>query len=328
MFRKVVKPIAIQLLSSPPVVGLRTRAIKRNSAVTILNLHRVAPFDKSSWPPLEPKLFEELLKFLMVRFHLTTFQDLEDAQASNKPTCVLSFDDGYRDFLIYAMPILEKFRIKVNQNIIPGCIESGMPPLNVIAQDFAGQAPHELLLKLDVPGFSPGLKNIDNRESFGRDLSSFLKSQTWERQVALKQHLLPQFENFLEFKYSEILSLAEVRQVNEVHEVGMHSYNHANLGIETDEFFQNDLDTCRAYSREKMGCESEIYAFPNGSYKEHQIGQTLSAGFKHVLLVGERFSFSNKFAHTRFNFSANSRQEVVFKALGGLAALNRSAKQN
>ena len=39
------------------------------------------------------------------------------------------------------MPILFEYKTRVNQNIIPNCSINGMPPLNVIAQDWIGQPP-------------------------------------------------------------------------------------------------------------------------------------------------------------------------------------------
>ena len=88
-------------------------------------------------------MFDELLSFVNRHFAVVTLSQLRAPTA--KPKLILSFDDGYRDFLLHAVPILKRHGLHVNQNVIPRCIESGLPPLNVIAADFVGKAPVELL---------------------------------------------------------------------------------------------------------------------------------------------------------------------------------------
>ncbi|MGQ0559090.1 MAG: hypothetical protein ACT4OE_05820 [Sphingosinicella sp.] len=47
-----------------------------------------------------------------------------------------------------------KNKVRVNHNVMTACIESGLPPLNVLAQDFVGKAPAELVDRLEIPRFS------------------------------------------------------------------------------------------------------------------------------------------------------------------------------
>jgi peptidoglycan/xylan/chitin deacetylase (PgdA/CDA1 family) len=100
---------------------------------TILNLHRVGNNAGSAYRPLDPTLFDELLTFAKHEFAVVTIAELREK--SRKPKLVLSFDDGYRDFATTAVPILRKHGLRANQNIIPRCVETGLPPLNVMAKD-------------------------------------------------------------------------------------------------------------------------------------------------------------------------------------------------
>ena len=157
----ILKNVAMRILGGRVRSAYRIRAITKARRLTILNLHRVSRDDGSSYKPLDPRVFEELLRYVTANFTLTTFDALPETRvpsqsASGKPPLILSFDDGYKDFITVAAPILKKHGVRVNQNVIPGCVESGLPPLNVAIQDFVGKASESSLRELSIPGCELG----------------------------------------------------------------------------------------------------------------------------------------------------------------------------
>jgi len=313
----ILKNIALLVLGSDPMVRRKLKAIKEAGALTILSLHRVSEDDGSAYRPLKPKLFEELLTFLTANFEIITFADMATPSLSDRPKVILSFDDGYKDFIDVAVPILEKYKIFVNQNIIPECVEQKLPPLNVLAQDFVGTAPLSLLLNLRIPDFDVRRFN-GNRFEIGLKLSAFLKSRPFGDQQKLREELLPQFYKFDGFRPTPMMSREDIRELATVHEFGAHSYSHASMEYESESFFQQDLARCRNYFRDILKMPMPIYALPNGSYRKGNIQHALDFGYSHVLLVGDRFSQCNNHIHNRFGFHAQSRREVLFRAVGGL----------
>ena len=226
---------------------------------------------------------------------------------------MLSFDDGYKDFATVAAPILDRRGLRANLNVIPGCIERQLPPFNVLAQDFAGRAPKEVVARLELPGFedftSPGL---------GGRLSAFLKNRPREEQRRIEDALIPQFFAWEGFRPTPMMTAEDVRQVAVRHEIGAHSFDHASMEFESDDFFRDDVDRCSAYFRDTLGLDMAIYAFPNGSCRQSQVDQALASGVAHVLLVGEDFSSVGARVHPRFTFAASSPAEARFRALGAL----------
>lgn len=310
--RRVVKDLLFAVASSGYFASRRLDAIRNAGVVTILNMHRVAPADGSDYRPIDPTIFTETLNFLRTRFALTTFAGLASVEG-DKPKAIISFDDGYKDFVDYAMPILAKCGVACNQNVIPNCIETGLPPLNVIAQDFVGKAPRELVERLEVPGFG---RRPD--KNIGSDLSMFIKSRSFDAQQLLREALLQQFFEWQEFLPAKMMSRAEVEKAAKVHEIGAHSYSHASMQFETDEFVAEDVERCRRYFCDALKIPMEIYAFPNGSYTSSQLQLVLNAGIQHILLVGDTFDHGEK-VHTRFTFDGLTKTEAKFKALGGFA---------
>ena len=310
LVRNAAKTVAFAALGNGPLLRRRLDRVRSAGVSTILNLHRVAADDGSDYRPLDPALFDELLAFVKREFAVVTIGELGDK--ARKPKLVLSFDDGYRDFVTTALPLLERHGLKANQNIIPHCVESGLPPLNVIAQDFVGQAPNELVRRLRVPGLAAPL---DRR--FGQRLSHFLKMRPQAEQDRIAADLLPQFQRWEEFRPTPMMTLEEVRSLNG-HEVGAHSFAHSSMKYESDDFLDSDVERCAAYFRDKLGKPMTIYAFPNGSCRPGQAERVLGHGVDHVLLVEERFDRGGQI-HNRFTFDGRSRSEARFKALGGRA---------
>lgn len=322
--RAVMREAALRALGSGWAVRRKLRSIDASGAVTILNLHRVAPDDRSSYPPLDPKLFDRLIGFLKAHFDIVTFAELAGGGAGGRPKLILSFDDGYRDFHQHAAPILAGHRVRVNHNIIPACVESGLPPLNVVVQDFVGRAPAALVERLDLPGFAIE-RPVRSRVDLGNRLSRFLKEKPIAEQKQLAQLLRGQMLRDPEFAPTPMMNLDELREVAETHEIGGHSFEHANMALETDDYLREDVERCRAWFGKKLGRPLTIYAFPNGSYRPGQVEIVREAGVEHILLVDENFSRNRARLHPRFTFDARSTAELRFRATGAFRWPERTA---
>jgi len=310
MLRETAKTVGFAAMGNGPWLRRKLQAVRKADVATILNLHRVANDDGSAYRPLDPTLFDELLVFAKREFAVVTIAELREK--SRKPKLVLSFDDGYRDFVATAVPILRKHGLSANQNIIPKCVESGLPPLNVMAQDFVGRAPRELVRALRIAGFS---SPVDAR--YGQRLSHFLKMRPHAEQDRIAQDLLPQFRRWEGFKPTAMMTRDEVKSLDG-HEIGAHSYAHASMEFESDAYLDADVEKCANYFRDKLGQPMTIYAFPNGSCRPGQAERVLAHGADHVLLVGERFDTGERI-HDRITFDGRSSSEVRYKALGGRA---------
>lgn len=305
------KAAVFPMLGRGPWLRRKLDLVRSAGATTILNLHRVGPQDGSGYPPLAPELFDDLLGFVTREFCVVTFDEL--CEPRSKPKLVLSFDDGYRDFIEYAVPAMKRRGVRANQNIIPKCVETDLPPLNVLAQDFIGKAPRELVAGLDVPGYS-----APRDRSFSGRLSHFLKMRSQAQQDRLAEILVPQFFAWDGFKPTPMMSADEVRSLTD-HEIGAHSFAHASMEFETDEYLRDDVKRCAGWFGEELSLPMRIYAFPNGSCRQGQAEQVLKQGIDHVLLVGDAFD-RDPHVHRRFTFHATSRPEVRFRAAGGFAS--------
>ena len=266
---------------------------------------------------MDPHLFDRLLSFLEKHFLIVVFAELAAGRESGKPRLILSFDDGYKDFVDYAVPIMEQHGVRANQNIIPSCVEQGRPPLNVVAQDFVGQAPPALLAELDVPGLGR-IPAGEDREGAGQSISAYIKNKPMREQHALAEALLPQFERMDGFHPTPMMSRSEIGQIAGMHELGAHSFEHATMSVETDDYVIDDARRCHDYFADVLKSPTAIYAFPNGMYRPQHPALVRSAGFETILLVDEDFSSVERLEHPRFNIYGASDRELRFRAAGGM----------
>ena len=319
MTRTRLKPWYFMALRASGAEGRLLRRLRHERGlVTVLNLHRVSPDPNPFWSPLHPELFEELLAFLTRYAHVTTFAGLAQAP-SDRPAVILSFDDGYHDFMEHAMPLLRRYRLAANQNIVPGCVESGLPPWTVRISDFLRAAPRALINELRLDGFSRRLasEDADEKLRYGLALNRFLKQQPRERREPHWRALAAGMARVNgTVAPTRMMSLEDVRVAAAEHEIGVHSFSHESMGVESDAFFEEDLNRCEAFFAQRLGLPMEIYAFPNGSYRPEQIELLKRRGIRHILLVDDRFARRGDGVYSRFTMYGSSSAEVRLRALG------------
>ncbi len=295
----------------------RLQKLRADNKIAVLNLHRISPEKNPFWSPLHPQIFEELLKFLNKNFEVCLFREIREKQDSEKPLAIISFDDGYRDFVEYAVPLLERYDVKANMNIIPACAESGEAMWNIKLYDFLNSAPVELINEIKLPGFD-GKIETDTEEDklkYGLRISRFLKLRPRSEREKILELLEPFYEK-IEFRKTEMMNAQEIKKIAATHEVGVHSYTHESMAFEKSEFFENDFFRCKNYFAEKLSLPLEIYAFPNGSYRNEQIDFLQKENINHILLVDEKFADASSNIFPRITTYGKNGLEVRMKALG------------
>lgn len=314
VMKRLVKPVAVAVMGS--TVGLQARLswLARAGQLTVLNLHRVDDSAASEYEAMNPAVFDDLISWLRKAFTLTTFGRLAAVAYRDRPPLILSFDDGYKDFIEVVVPILRRYGVTANQNVIPGCMESGRPPYSVMLQDFIRTAPARLLEEVRVPE----LPQLDaaNRALSARRTAVILKSRSMAKQEHVMAELEPYFARFDGFRPTPMMTRSDVREVASAHEVGAHSYEHATMPAETDEYVAADARRCLEYFQDEISCRPAVYAFPNGVARRRQVEIVHRTGFVHVLLTGRAPSDAPPWLHGRRLVYGDSRREMRWRAVG------------
>jgi len=315
--KKSLKSIVERLLGNHFVAKVRIARACRLRRLTIVNLHRIASHDGSTYSPLSIDNFRTLLFFLREFYTIISFSDISDHQdldTAGRPLLILSFDDGYLDFFENACPILAEYNIRVNQNIIPWCVENQRPPLNVSLQDFIGKN-QDYAKQICIPGF---VFSGDQQQD-GLLLSKFIKNRSISEQFNLRNEVEDQGIDLTQFE-TRMMGIDEVRKISSSHEIGSHTYFHSNMSHETDNFFRLDILKCDEWFTRNLGFSPNIFAFPNSDYSTKNLDILCEYNFNHILLVDDKFSKCSRRIHFRFGVHFDSIYSMRFQSTGKLLA--------
>ncbi|GEM_PF-857300 len=293
--------------------------MRRNGSCVVLNFHRVNPHPNPYWPAIHPNHFDQLLGFVVKQFDVVAISHLGSIQTrrTEKPPAVLSFDDGYLDFLQFASPILNKHHIRANLNIIPSCVESGMPPWNILLYDLLDSMHSSAVRSITLPGFTDTLKSDDFSEKarFGASIAGFLKNRPRQERLSIFNAFFSRFAESA-FPVTAMMNRDQLKSIAIDHDIGAHSYHHESMGYETDSFFEADVQSCKTYFEDVLRTPCRYYAFPNGSYRREHIKLLRERGFERALLVDERYAKVSSFELPRFTISADSIRELKLQSVG------------
>ena len=102
--------------------------------IKIFLFHRVSPQRDILWDPIAPEKFDQIIRFISKNYEVVQLEKaiLEPPRKTDKPFAAFVFDDGYRDFILYALPILKKYNCPTSMYVVTDCIEQQLPPWTYI----------------------------------------------------------------------------------------------------------------------------------------------------------------------------------------------------
>jgi peptidoglycan/xylan/chitin deacetylase (PgdA/CDA1 family) len=266
-------------------------ASQRNK-VTILMLHGVIdPAIPSSWKPLRPQLTtEQLSKTLTILSQYYRFVSLPDAvdmingtRPLQSNSLVLTFDDGYRNNLTFALPILRQFKVPATIFLCTSNVTE-QKPFWFDRLDYAVQSMNsDSVFRHEIPE----LEEIDfsTRETLNHTFLAFIRKEKkrYPTDIALRvamANLTERMEQrsghglseiFADDPWSGILTWDEIQQAtSEVH-FGSHGVNHSQLGMIPLDSARQELIVSREAIEFHTKIPCQHLAYPNGSFNNDLI---------------------------------------------------------
>jgi peptidoglycan/xylan/chitin deacetylase (PgdA/CDA1 family) len=303
-----------------------TRALRRHAAnddLLVLNFHSVSPESNPYGPSLHPEAFAELLGWLTERARVVSLRDLPLAahHDTTRPPVVLSFDDGLKDFVDHAMPVLASFGAVANLNIIGAALETGEAPWAIALVDLLGASPPAAVMRLRVPGFADSLTEDapSAKERYAAALTNHFKRLAPDDRDAAWAAVNTTLQAVTVERPTAMMSSDDVATAAAAgHEIGSHSYSHESMEHLDDDAFLQDLRRSRELLARAGVQDCTVYAFPNGSHRPGQSELLLAEGIRHVLLVDERPSRPEAFVHPRLTVRGDSAAELRARAAHGI----------
>lgn len=292
----------------------------KNNKVILLCFHRVSDKDDIMFPPLKLIVFEQLLDYIKKNFTVLHLHDLEYYKKSDKPALIITFDDGYKDFIENALTVLVKRNFPAVHNVVVNSVETGEPIWteslnNIINKLFKRKQYVQICFNQKIYKILPN------------------KKETFKNGINLYNELLNtginernNFINYLKSKYDIDESLVELMDWIDVIEcsnnnikIGSHTYFHNSLpAIKNQKSLQLEIYKSKLILEEKLKTKIDTIAYPNGQYNEDIIKLSVKAGYKYLLTTNEAFwdLATNRFKSMlfpRISINHNNCYENIFK---------------
>lgn len=272
-------------INSSGFTSLLRRAKK--DTVTVLSLHRVSEETDYFFDPIKPDIFEKLIQYCVKEYDIIPFRDLQ--KKTKKPKLIISFDDGYLDFMEHAVPILRKYCLPSNHNLVNVCLNSGeviwTQKINYIFNFLRdNKITDDKYISLYGSTFQESNKNWKKYlNSFYRYL---LSVDMLNKQNIIKD-LVTAYGIQLAYKMMNWEDAKNCTDKYDV-EIGSHTYNHETITSIDKSLYNLEIKDSITELELKLNKKIEIFAFPNGQYNEQSVEYCQSIGLKHLLLINDK----------------------------------------
>ncbi len=266
--------------------------------VKIFLFHRVSPDRDIMWPPIDPILFHKIIKYISRNYVIFTVEDLflgkvENISNIKRPIACITFDDGYRDFIQYALPILDKFKVKASMYVVTDSVISGLPPWTFIIDFLLINAKKNDLFtiakysNLSYKEFS--FDDIKSKIKFNKILKNEMKKMLDSQRKSI-YNFICQTINYLKIPDNLMMNKAEIIQIkNAGITIGSHTKSHPLLAkIENENDIIYELKESSQVIQQIIGEPPITISYPVGSYNPKVIELAIKTEYKLGLAVEQK----------------------------------------
>ena len=313
-----MRGIVASLLHDLGLPSLLASVRIKNRELSVLLFHRISDDCDPLWPPLPVATFRVLMEELSRKTRVVKVEDISRLSAyPDKPLVVLSFDDGYVDFLDNALPVLDELGMPAHHNICPGLIDSSSLPWSQKLQSYvAANHRGELIL--------PDGAQIAIRDYFSE--MGFL--QLYEELRTYDPSECERWIDALDGGSSAADSAMRLMDWDQIREcaragvsIGAHGLYHRILtDIDSSDKLREEVEGCRSRIEEETGRLPSVFAFPYGIYDARCLEQVRRSGYATALLCENKVrvwpAAEECAVLPRIGIARNHWKEELLRALG------------
>ena len=237
--------------------------VKKN----IITYHRIS--NKKINDPLSISLetFENQIKLLVSKFSIISLDRILEKDLPNGNYIAITFDDGYRDNLLNAVPILEKYKVPATIYITSRFLEGKCEMWWYELKKFIDE--NELISFIyDEKNYKYILKSYNLKNKAFKQISSLFKKLKYEQQNKLLEIIT---KNTKRIKYTnDLLNVDDLIKLNskELITLGAHTHNHIALSYLNDSECLDELLTSKKIIEKIINKKVIHFAYPYGGEKE------------------------------------------------------------
>ena len=259
------------------------RRLRRNDGTLVLYGHRVADDDEGYLQGLPARYLRDQLEYLTKHFEVISLETLVACIEAHEPppprSVVLTFDDGFRDNVETAIPILDAYGVRATIFVVTRSLDTGELPWS--------QRLGYLFQHTDRSTFEPaglGLARLslsterERREAYiavKAVLAPLARIDRDRRIGALARHLQvePPTDRMMTWDHAK-------EALAGGHTIGAHTYSHALLARVPLGEARVEMERARDGVASNLAIAHQMFCFPAGSVNRELVDLARDVGFR------------------------------------------------
>ena len=286
-FKSLLAP-AVHRLSL--LSGHSARRARDQRATRIIMLHGVGV------PDCTAAAFEAQLAYLTRRFRVVSFASVVERLARGEAPAphevALTFDDGLRNNLTVAYPLLKQYRAPALFFLCPGLIDQGcwlwVHEARERLRPLAPERAREIATPFGLPA------SVADLVGWMKTLATSRRHQVEQAIRAATPRFQPTAAHRAQF---DLMNWDEVRSLDpELVTIGGHSVTHPILANCTPEELTTEVAGCRPLLEQRLGRPVNFFCYPNGDFNPAVLATT-RATYQAAVTVKPGFVTAGADAH-------------------------------
>jgi peptidoglycan/xylan/chitin deacetylase (PgdA/CDA1 family) len=251
------------------------RGNRKNKRVPVLVFHKVNPERDQVWPGIHPERLEEIIQKLGRHYEFRPLCDLVTKRDEDlSKACFITFDDGYKDFLEYAYPVLKKYKVPATLFVLPYDLSNRGHIWTSLILNFVAQYPPSEVKRF-FSKYIPEAANYQESDLFRLNLSITrqLCSLSQDKRQPVIEALQEKMKADGKQIQNELLSFDELRSLDTaIVSIASHSLTHPSFKQETDErFIEHELRDSKETLERELNVKVHAFAFPFANYNTYSL---------------------------------------------------------
>ncbi len=285
---------------------------------SVICFHRVNDTRDIFFPSIGTQVFAELLTYISKNFDVITLDSLY-TKGGRKPKLLITFDDGYKDFIDNALPELHKLKMPSVHSVVYNCAEFGeqiwtQQYFNIFKSILESKA-HKIAISTTIGNFS-----CFNTEAEILKLSKSIFLVLLGMPKIERELFLDDFREKFPFedKLEEMMTWEDIVECDRNNvEIGCHTMTHDVLTtINDNENIRVELIESKLLIEKRLNKTVRTIAFPNGLSNEHVVKASIQGNYKYLLGLDDRLVSKEKDIISRLPIYHSSLVENEFKVEG------------
>ena len=253
--------------------------------------HRVNPARDKLWDPMDPVLFEKCIKYISQNYEVVLLEELiiSNNIHPQKKYATIMFDDGYKDNIEFAAPILEKFKCKASFYVVTDCIDNNIPTwTHILEHLFQFTKKTEILIDfvcLPAELKITHLKTPEAKIEYIKKLKPVIKNLSHTDRASILDRIVKTYSDVALPKL--MMNWTDIQKLRRNgHYIGSHTSSHCMLGtMDNKQEIKDELLNSGKKIEEKLGYFPISVSYPVGSFNDQTIQIAKETGYKIGLAV-------------------------------------------